>query len=350
MVNDTEPILASEMTDVYWGPTPTSKEGVIPALHRFSTQSLVEITVLTFVVMFGTVGNTLVILVYSQKKQRQSSASLYMLNLAIADLITVILVVGAQISEYTPQTWPYLWRIDLQCILHRFGRFLVTDVTVYIMVAISVDRFIAVVQPLKYKTKCTAQRTKYLLMFIWLVCCGLAFPAAFKFTTKYMHSAGPNADTSGDACRLDQQATTQYRLFFRLYTTIVLVLVPALVTGFVYSALLIHVWRHNAVFSANIRSTKGSTRLNHWKIAKVLLAVYVGYMCCYVPYLIFNLSRVFGYTLPELLQNVFIMLPYGNSCMNPIFYLLLSDSFRRNVRKLFCFKMVPAEPTISITT
>lgn len=85
MVNDTESILASEITDVYWGPTPTSKEGVIPALPSFSTQSLVELTVLTFVVMFGTVGNTLVILVYSQKKQRQSSASLYMLNLAIGE-------------------------------------------------------------------------------------------------------------------------------------------------------------------------------------------------------------------------------------------------------------------------
>lgn len=158
---------------------------------------------------------------------------------------------------------------------------------------------------------------------------------------------GTNFDSIGDTCRLDPRATPEFKLFFRLYTTIVLVFCPALVTGFVYSILLVHVFRHNEEFSANMRSSGGAARLNQWRIAKVLLAVYLGYMSCYVPYLIFNWSNLFDFDLPQIISQIFLFLPYANSCMNPIFYLLLSKGFRENAKKLFTFKVF-SESTISV--
>ncbi|KAJ8024445.1 Somatostatin receptor type 4 [Holothuria leucospilota] len=345
-------MLSLVQAETYDGITPAvDLERELPSDRKLSKDTVTELLILTFICIFGTIGNSIVVAVYSQKKHREVSASLYMLNLAIvifkytlkrtsslfltADLLTIIVVVGVHLSEYFPQTWPVLWRSDGQCALHRFGRFLTNAVTVYIMIAISVDRYIAMVRPFAYKTECTPKRTKYVLVAIWLLCALLSVPAAIKFKTKFtLLDSFP--DSSGDACFLDQSVPIWLRASLRLYLSFAFTLIPAMITGLVYTVLVLHVWRHNRKFSATIRSSKESSSLNQWKIAKVLLAVYLGFMFCYVPYLIFHFSISFHFDVPNVFANISILLPYANSCVNPIIYMLWSESFRCNLLSLFC--------------
>ncbi|KAJ8024444.1 Somatostatin receptor type 4 [Holothuria leucospilota] len=273
----------------------------------------------------------------------------FLLLFLAADLVTLVAVVGIQLSEFFPKTWPVLWRNDSQCALHRFGRFLTNAVTVYIMIAISVDRYIAVVHPFSYKTECTPKRTKYVLVAIWLLCALLSIPAAIKFKTKFA-LLDLKVDSGGDACFLDQSAPVWFRYSLRLYLSFAFTLVPATITGLVYTVLLLHVWRHNREFSATIRSSKESSSLNQWKIAKVLLAVYLGFMFCYVPYLIFQFSISFRYRVPGTFANISILLPYANSCVNPVIYLLWSESFRSNLRFLFLPKSNDTKTNRSVKT
>lgn len=67
---------------------------------RLSTESLVELTALTFVVIFGTVGNILVVFVYSSKDQLQRSSSLCMLNLAIGECLMYYVVGPIRAREH----------------------------------------------------------------------------------------------------------------------------------------------------------------------------------------------------------------------------------------------------------
>ncbi|XP_033113647.1 thyrotropin-releasing hormone receptor-like isoform X2 [Anneissia japonica] len=127
-----------------------------------------EVPFLLAVIFIATIGNILVIVIYSKKALRKSNAALYVFNLAIGDLFAVGVAVF-HVTEFYPSTWPILWRYNAQCILHRWCRYTAFNITVFLMVAIAVDRYYAVCQPIKFKTNCTLRRTKRIIGILWFL-------------------------------------------------------------------------------------------------------------------------------------------------------------------------------------
>ncbi|KAJ8036393.1 Somatostatin receptor type 4 [Holothuria leucospilota] len=326
-MNATSPTEYTFMTDSFNFSDDEKYLGVL------SKDGFVDVMVLITICITGIVGNSLVIIVYSVTTQKETTASLYMIHLAIADLFTLLAVVTLHVSQYFPQTWQVLWRYDFQCKLHRFGRFLATVTTVYIMVAIALDRYVAVIHPLVYRVHNSPKRTKRILACIWIGSALLASPVSFRFTTKYNADFKASAFQS-DACQLER--SPNYQIFFRFYVCFILVLIPAIATGLVYSLLLIQVCRRNKDFLNGQHSQLAAlSYLNQWKIAKTLFAVYIGYMVCYIPYFMFNFASVFDYYFSYIFSNVALLLPFANSCVNPVFYTLLNDKFRAGLLDIF---------------
>ncbi|CAF3432266.1 unnamed protein product [Rotaria socialis] len=133
-----------------------------------------------FMVIFGVLGNGLALIVINRRSLRSTSSSVFITYLAIFDTLVLIvhqtgLITSRSINSHI-----------VHCFITFFTDF-VTFCSVWIMVIMTVERFIAVHSPLLAKGFCTLKRARYsiyLLMFIAFTLFSLTFPLLYKIDNK----------------------------------------------------------------------------------------------------------------------------------------------------------------------
>ena len=122
-------------------------------------------------VAFG--GNLLVILIFVQdKKLLKKSYNMLILSLAISDLLTAIFLVTNP-AFVLGDVFPYptnhmLGELFCRLIWSRVFLFQMVVFSVYICLALSIERWYAVVHPIKYQNNFNKTRTRFSIFFAWL--------------------------------------------------------------------------------------------------------------------------------------------------------------------------------------
>ncbi|XP_038075523.1 nociceptin receptor-like [Patiria miniata] len=307
-----------------------------------------EVPFLFVVFVLGVVGNFFVLVVYSRKRYRRSNAALYILNLALGDMLALTVVLF-HITEFFKVTWPTLWRTDLQCKVHRYFRFVAFDLTVFNMVAIAIDRYFAVVHPLRFRLMFTARRTKVICVVIWVLAFMAAIPTPFMFKAIYNNDTSLGTVTyTGKlpfACKVITPFGPWWPEFKSIYLNIVLFYVPTILTAVIYVIIIVTIKRTIRPLkkttngrSADAANVSLHQRFNSWKSARTLLVVFVAYVVCYGFFATYNVLFRYakGLSVPPELYNLALLLPFANSCMNPIIYSFITASFRKACRELLC--------------
>lgn len=93
--------------------------------------------------IFGLVGNLLVVIVVGANQQMRSTTNLLILNLAIADLLFTIFCVPFTACDYM-SWWPFG---DAWCKIVQYMIVVTAYTSVYTLVFMSFDRYLAVVHP-----------------------------------------------------------------------------------------------------------------------------------------------------------------------------------------------------------
>ncbi|XP_038076700.1 somatostatin receptor type 4-like [Patiria miniata] len=302
-----------------------------------------EVPLLTVVCLLGFTGNFMVWMVYSKPKYRKSNAAIYILSLAAGDILALVVVIF-HITEFFPVTWSVLWAHDWQCALHRFFRFVGFNNTVLTMTAIAVDRYYAVRHPVAFKIRFTVKRTRIVVCGLWLLTLVVSAPFAFMFRS--ISRGGGGAQTYPGklsfACKLVLSSYGDWFVTFKpIYLNGVLFYLPVVVTATLYVIIVLHVWRNNKFVSSQMG--RSPYRNSHWKTAKTLLTVFVVYVACYILFVSYNLLAPFapGLLSPQI-KNVGLLLPYVNSCMNPMVYSFTNASFRKTCWETFCCEALVA--------
>ncbi|KAL2088403.1 hypothetical protein ACEWY4_015302 [Coilia grayii] len=129
--------------------------------------------------LLGIVGNTLVIIVVGKIKSRRSrsTTNIFILNLSIADLTFLLFCVPFQATIYSLPEWIF------GAFLCKFVHYFVTVsmlVSIFTLVAMSVDRYIAVVH--SKKSPCIRNRRNALIgvCIIWLLSIIFSIPVALQ--------------------------------------------------------------------------------------------------------------------------------------------------------------------------
>ncbi|UJR27501.1 hypothetical protein I4U23_008785 [Adineta vaga] len=122
--------------------------------------------ILPCLLLIGTTCNTLTFAVMRRGRMRHSSSCFYMATLAIAD--TFVLWIGClnRWLELLDKQRPIL-ACNLCCKLGTFAFFFFADCSVWITVAMTFERYIAVSQPLRASQLCTVKRARYMLLFVF---------------------------------------------------------------------------------------------------------------------------------------------------------------------------------------
>lgn len=132
-------------------------------------------------VLTGSIGNILSVFVFFKTKLKKLSSSYYLAALAVSDTCFLFGV----LMQWLNFIDIYLYNREILCQFFTFFSNLCSFLSVWFVVAFTVERFIAVMYPLKRQSMCTVKRAK-------LVLCGLIIlgslhctPCIFFATPRY---------------------------------------------------------------------------------------------------------------------------------------------------------------------
>jgi len=132
--------------------------------------SIIIPIIFSLIVAFGLAGNVLVIVVICINQQMRSTTNILILNLAIADLLFIIICVPFTAAFYVLPQWPFgiVW-----CKIIQYMIYVCAYASVYTLVLMSLDRYLAVVHPIYSIPYRTQQNTIWILLCLWgVLLCG----------------------------------------------------------------------------------------------------------------------------------------------------------------------------------
>lgn len=124
----------------------------------------------------GLLGNALVVLVVVSNPMMRSTTNLLIINLAIADLLFVVFCIPFTATDYVLSSWPFG---ELWCKIVQYLIVVTAHASIYTLVLMSLDRFLAVVHPIASMVIRTERNTLWAITVLWVVIVTTALPVMF---------------------------------------------------------------------------------------------------------------------------------------------------------------------------
>ncbi|CAH1390634.1 unnamed protein product [Nezara viridula] len=118
------------------------------------------------IVVLGLFGNALVVIVVAANQQMRSTTNLLIINLAVADLLFIIFCVPFTATDYILPFWPFG---DVWCKMVQYLIVVTAYASVYTLVLMSLDRFLAVVHPIASMSVRTEKNAITAILVTWIV-------------------------------------------------------------------------------------------------------------------------------------------------------------------------------------
>ncbi|XP_050436338.1 RYamide receptor-like [Adelges cooleyi] len=126
------------------------------------------------VIVTALVGNGLVCIVITSSTQTISVINTLILNIAISDMIIPLFYFPYLVNVIFMNYWPFG---EALCDVYSYLNTVVIQVSTYTMVAISINRYVAVIWPLK--TRASKQNGKSIIFLVWTLSAVTSVPFLF---------------------------------------------------------------------------------------------------------------------------------------------------------------------------
>ncbi|GCC34726.1 somatostatin receptor type 5-like [Chiloscyllium punctatum] len=318
-------------------PSATARDYSIPNLsvENVSTNSTLEpsingsggailIPAIYFTVCaIGLSGNTLVIHVILCYAKMESVTNLYILNLAIADELFMVGLPFLAIQNALSY-WPFG---SLVCRLVMTVDGINQFTSIFCLTVMSIDRYLAVVHPVKSIKWRKPHVAKVINAMVWAVSFVVVLPVViFSDVKTGMHTCNINWP----------EPIIVWSTAFIIYTATLGFFGPLLVICLCYLLIVIKLRSSGKKVRATSTKRKKSERRVTWMVV-IVVAVFV---FCWLPFYVMNIINLVSSmpSEPALVGLYFfvVVLSYANSCANPIIYGFLSDNFKQGFRKILC--------------
>lgn len=291
-------------------------------------------------VLFGIIGNTIVIYLISFKEKLNQPTNILIFFLALADLLFVLSCVPYTAVHYALSQWPFgsIW-----CKVVNFITHVCAYASVWTLVLLSLDRYIAVVHPMVSKRIRTRRNTFLIVYATWaIIICG-NIPVLLQFGVIRYQWEGFNRSACLNLAGLYSKYVLKvfYGCFFIFGYVFPLTLICML-----YGSLVKHLRLRTRMSLQRHRRSMRAKR----QVTRMIISFVTAFALCWLPIHAVLITQNFidfeatiGSTAVMMFANC---LAYINSCINPILYVFLSKKFQKNFRSclpksrsLVCIKM-----------
>uniref|UniRef100_A0A8C8CWN9 G-protein coupled receptors family 1 profile domain-containing protein n=1 Tax=Oncorhynchus tshawytscha TaxID=74940 RepID=A0A8C8CWN9_ONCTS len=280
----------------------------------------------------GMVGNFLVIYAFSRSRSLRTPANMFIINLAITDLLMCLTQAPIFFTTSMHKRWIFG---EKGCELYAFCGALFGICSMITLMVIAVDRYFVITRPLASIGVLSKKRAQLVLMAAWVYSLGWSLPPFFGWSA-YVPE-GLLTSCSWDYVTF----TPSVRAYTMLLFTFVF-FIPLIVIMYCYFFIF------RAIRTTNRAVTKincnGSTRdsiksfrrlKNEWKMAKIALIVILLYVISWSPYSVVALTAFAGYAdfLTPYMNSVPAVIAKASAIHNPIIYAITHPKYRMAIAK-----------------
>ena len=141
------------MSENFTNDSSSQQNGTCESLEALFPVKMTKIAVLSIILLFSSVGNLLLIIMVYKRKELRKTVNYFILNMAVSDLVfplTAIPIELAKTAATSSWQWPIGGTAGLAfCKLKNFLMAVSLTVSIESLVWIALDRFVAVVLPMK---------------------------------------------------------------------------------------------------------------------------------------------------------------------------------------------------------
>ncbi|XP_072494556.1 trace amine-associated receptor 7a-like isoform X2 [Notamacropus eugenii] len=279
--------------------------------------------------LLAVLGNLLVMISILHFKQLHSPANFLVASLACADFLVGATVMPFSMVRSVESCWYFG---ESYCKFHSCFDFSFCYSSIFHLSFISIDRYIAVTDPLVYPTKFTLSVSGICVVFSWL------FAITFSFSLFYI---GANDDgleelvsalTCVGGCQAAVNQTwvlIDFLLFF----------IPTLVMVILYCKIFLvakeqarKIESMSSKTESSSESYKARVSKRERKAAKTLGIAVIAFLISWFPYFIESIIDAFlGFITPTHIYEILVWFGYYNSAMNPLIYAFFYPWFQRAI-------------------
>uniref|UniRef100_H0WAN4 Trace amine-associated receptor 1 n=1 Tax=Cavia porcellus TaxID=10141 RepID=H0WAN4_CAVPO len=287
---------------------------------RASLYSLMVLIILTTLA-----GNLLVIISISHFKQLHTPTNWLIHSLAIVDFLLGCLAMPYSMVRSVEHCWYFG---EIFCKIHTSADIMLSSASIFHLSFISIDRYYAVCDPLRYKTRMSILVTFVMIFVSWSV------PAVFAFGMIFMEL---NFKGTEDVYYEHIHCRGGCVVFFSKITGVVAFMISFCIPG---SVMLCVYCRIYFIAKEQARSIKVASQtlqtgfeVKKWK-AETTLGIVLGvFFVCWCPFFVcMVLGPFLGYTIPQTLSEALIWFGYLNSTFNPMIYAFFYPQFRKALK------------------
>ncbi|KPP59308.1 hypothetical protein Z043_122783, partial [Scleropages formosus] len=175
------------------------------------------------------VGNLVVIWIIVAHRRMRTVTNYFLLNLAFSDAAMAAFNTLVNFVYAAHGEWYFG---DSYCRFHNFFPVAAVFASIYSMSAISVDRYMAIIHPLKPRLSATA--TKVVILCIWILAVVLAFPLCYYSTTKKL--------SQRTLCFVAWPRRSSDSFTYHVIVTVLVYMLPLVVMAITYTIVGINLW------------------------------------------------------------------------------------------------------------
>ncbi|XP_066995810.2 allatostatin-A receptor [Anabrus simplex] len=324
----------------------------------------------------GLLGNGIVVFVMVGDRKARNATNLFLVSLALADLLLLLLYTPLEILHYFVLQWDEEGTV---CKLAKYAELLSAVVSVLNLAAVTLERFLVIVFPMKSRSYCTLSNCRRAILVVWFV--SLLITAPVLYTNDTYPITYTNLERNVTLHYCDDKVDT---LFIPLYEFTVLLAVPGTLMIVCYTFVIRELWRStrnmrlltNSISMKNLKNPNSSRRRSlpschqeeciqedshcsngqmgsqkaarahhrgdevrraRQQVIKMLIIVIVLFLVCWGPRIIMEILITKGMmpftSTVYRLRVTFYVLPVVHACVNPFIYSFMSKNFRRSFQR-----------------
>ncbi|TSK20154.1 Free fatty acid receptor 2 [Bagarius yarrelli] len=273
---------------------------------------ILSVYIITF--LFGLPANILALYAFIKKlREKASPTDFLLLNLTISDLLFLLFLPFKMYEAASEMRWllpSYL------CPLTTFIFFSTIYASSLLLMAVSVDRYLCVAFPVKYKIHQKPIYGVICSIFVWIT-------TSTHLCFVYIVDQLTGGDSRGHDCYNNfTQAQLDVVLPMRLEICLVLYFLPLVVCTFCYTR-----------FILILRRTASLNQEKRRRAVGMAMGTLLVFVVCFLPY---NTTHILGYLIEDNIswRSDALLLTTVNTVFDPITFYFSSSAFQGNLKEL----------------
>ncbi|XP_023248563.1 G-protein coupled receptor moody-like [Copidosoma floridanum] len=286
------------------------------------------VTVALTITIVGISGNLLTIIALLKYPKVRNVAAAFIISLCVSDFIFCLLVLPFDSIRFYDASWT---KNRFLCVLVPFLRYGNVGVSLLLVGLLSIHRYVMIAHHGIFSRVYKRHWIAAMILFCWVFSYGMQVPTLMNLWGKFAY------DEKLGTCSIVKD---DFGRSPKAFLFIMGFVIPCMVIVGCYAKIFWVVHKSESrmrmhaatpsgksphALSKDARETK--QRRSEWRITKMVLAIFLGFIVCYLP---ITIVKVYDTEVeyPEFHVLGYLLL-YLSSCINPIIYVIMNKQYRQ---------------------